>query len=100
MVDYLPGSSTPVAGDLSPSVTGAAAFGTGRKNGLCPAQNRPAIAHRQGGAPVIAGQQQACEGMAEMDLEGRASLPSFRASARRRARIHPEHSVKGLIAPL
>jgi len=100
MIDYLPGSSTPVAGDLCSSVTGAVAFGTGRENGLCPAQNRPAIAHRKGCALMLAGQQQASEGVAGMDLEGRASLLGTRASARSRARVHPVHSVKGHIAPL
>jgi hypothetical protein len=100
MVDYLPGSSTPLAGDLCPSVTGAAAFETGRENGLRPAQNRPAIAHRESGPLRLVGQHQAFEGMAGMDLKGRASLPGTRASARSGARVHPEHTVKGHIAPL
>ena len=70
MVDYLPGSSTSLAGDVCPPVTGSVAFGTGRENRLRPPQDGPAIAHSERGPLMFAGQQQTSEGVAGMDLKG------------------------------
>ena len=78
MVDCLPGSSTPLAGDLCLSITGAVAFGADRENGLRSSQDSPAIANGERNALVFAGQHQTSEGVAGMDLKGRDSLPGTR----------------------
>ena len=99
MVDYLPGSSTSPA-DFRSLLTGAVALGADGENRLRPAQDDATTTQRHRGALVLAGKQQAPEGMVEMDLKGAGSPSSPLISARLGGRVHLEHTVKSHIAAL
>jgi hypothetical protein len=99
VIDDLPGFPTPPAGCLG-SIAGSAALGTGCENRLGPTQDHSATAQGNRSSLVLAGQQQAPEEMAGMDLKGPGSRTSPLTSARCGVRVHPEHSVRGPIAAL